>query len=152
MTAIVTGANGFIGGHLVEALVAVGEDVRCLVRRPGAADSPARSRFHLADFRRADLGAADSVFEGVDTVYHVSGETRAVSAAAFHEANVAITKRLIDRVSGMGAPRFVYIPSQAAAGPSPPPSFPSGRQHVITEDAPPAPIEAYGRSKLAAEQ
>jgi nucleoside-diphosphate-sugar epimerase len=146
MTAIVTGATGFIGSHLVEALASSGTEVRCLVRRPGTAESSAGARFHLADFGVADLGLADSVFDGVDIVYHVAGATRALSAAAFHKSNVAITERLIDRVSRTGRPRFVYISSQAAAGPSLSPS------RSLTEDDAPAPIEAYGRSKLAAEE
>lgn len=146
MAVILTGATGFIGSHLLEALASTGEEVRCLVRRPGPANSPVGSRFHHADFRQPDLGVADSVFDGVDTVYHLAGATRAVSAAAFQEANVAITQRLIDRVSRTGCPRFVYISSQAAAGPSP-----SASRSLTEEDAP-APIEAYGRSKLAAEK
>jgi len=89
---------------------------------------------------------SDSVFDGVDTVYHVAGATRAVSAAGFQEANVAITERLIDRASRLGSPRFVYISSQAAAGPSLSPS------RSRTEADTPEPIEAYGRSKLAAEE
>lgn len=149
MAVIVTGATGFIGSNLVEALASAGEEVRCLARRPGAIESPAGSRFHHADFRRPDLGVPDSVFAGVDTVYHLAGATRAVSAAGFHEANVAITTRLLARVAGVertGAPpRFLYISSQAAAGPTP-----EGKG-AVGEDDPPAPIEAYGRSKLQAE-
>ena len=156
MTVIVTGATGFIGSHLVEALVEAGDEVRCLVRRPGPVDSPAAARFHHTDFARTDLGLADSVFDGVDSVYHVAGATRAVSAAEFHEANVAITTRLLDRVAqGQGTPpRFVYISSQAAAGPTPA----SAKERLadgtpaLTENDPPTPIEPYGRSKLAAEQ
>jgi nucleoside-diphosphate-sugar epimerase len=150
MKAIVTGATGFIGSHLVEALTAAGEEVRCLVRRPGSVASPGVWRLYIADFGRPDLGVADSLFDGVDTIYHLAGATRATSAAAFHEANVAITERLLDRVERVkrnGAPpRFVYISSQAAAGPT------AEGKDAITEDDAPAPIEAYGRSKLAAEQ
>jgi nucleoside-diphosphate-sugar epimerase len=154
MPVIVTGATGFIGGRLVEALASAGEEVRCLVRRPGPIVSPVGSRFQIADIRRADLGVADSVLENVDTVYHVAGATRAVSAAAFHEANVGITERLLARASRNGArPRFIYISSQAAAGPSLSPSLRSGRHpEPLTEEDRPVPIEAYGRSKLAAER
>src|SRR5258708_10184996 len=146
MPVIVTGATGFIGRHLVEALTEAGEDVRCLVRRPGAITSSARSRFYHANFSTADLGVPDSVFENVDSIYHVAGATRAVSLAAFHEANVAITERLLARATQGGArPRFVYISSQAAPGPTPEGSSP------LTEEDQPVPIEAYGRSKLAAQ-
>jgi len=149
MAVLVTGANGFIGSHLVDALVGAGEEVRCLVRRPVVGEPAAGSRFYVADFTRADLGVADSVLESVDTVYHVAGATRAVSVAAFQEANVALTERLLDRVNRARQaglpPRFVYISSQAAAGPTPEES------DAVTESDTPAPIEAYGRSKLAAE-
>src|SRR5258708_19442557 len=146
MAVIVTGATGFIGSHLAQALAAAGEEVRCLVRRPGPVSSPAGSRFYLADFSVSDLAVPNSVCESVDTIYHVAGATRAVSTSAFHEANVAITERLLARATQGGArPRFVYISSQAAAGPTPEGSSP------LTEEDQPVPIEAYGRSKLAAQ-
>src|SRR5258708_5445208 len=147
MAVIVTGATGFIGSHLAQALAAAGEEVRCLVRRPGPVSSPAGSRFYLADFSVSDLAVPNSVCESVDTIYHVAGATRAVSTSAFHEANVAITQRLLARAAQGGArPRFVYISSQAAAGPTPEGKAP------LSEDDPPVPIEAYGRSKLEAER
>jgi nucleoside-diphosphate-sugar epimerase len=144
MAVIVTGANGFIGSHLVKALAEAGDDVRCLVRKPVTVDSPTRARFHPTNFTRHDLGLPDSVFEDVTTVYHLAGATRATSDGEFLEANVGVTERVIDRV--LGKPRFVYVSSQAAAGPSV-----EGRG-VRTEEHPPAPVEAYGRSKLAAER
>src|SRR5438132_14065479 len=107
MAVIVTGATGFIGRHLLKSLVIQGEEVRCLSRRPGPIDSPAGARFHIADFRRADLGVRDSVFDGVDTVYHLAGATRAISARGFVEAHVGATSRLLDRVlrgASRGAP------------------------------------------------
>jgi nucleoside-diphosphate-sugar epimerase len=147
MAVIVTGATGFIGSHLVDALVEAGEEVRCLVRSPGPVDSPRAARYHVANFCRADLGVADSVFDGVDVVYHLAGATRATSEAAFREANVEITKRLIDRAGRAGSPpRFVYVSSQAAAGPTP------AGQGPLSENERPAPVEAYGRSKLEAER
>src|SRR4051812_19865118 len=119
MTVLVTGATGFIGSHLIDALVESGESVRCLVRRPGSVDAPLQARFHLADFSIPSLGVNDEVFADVDTVYHVAGATQATSEAALIEANVRITERVLDRVIRAGGkPRFVYISSQAAAGPA----------------------------------
>src|SRR3954464_10700861 len=108
MTAIVTGATGFIGSRLVSALAQAGEGVRVLVRRPGPISAPSRVRFHLADFNTLSLGLSDDVFDGVDVVYHLAGATRASSAGGFREANVALTDRLMERVKKAGvAPRFV---------------------------------------------
>src|SRR3954466_14137829 len=110
MTAIVTGATGFIGSHLVDRLVESGEDVRCLVRRMPP-EPNARAHYWRADFSSPTIGVDDAVFANVDTIYHVAGATRAGSAAEFHEANVRITERLLDRAlaTGGGKPRFVYI-------------------------------------------
>ena len=147
MTAIVTGATGFIGGHLVDALASTGLEVRCLTR--GRARTSARTNVssHHIDYTRADLGISDDVFGGVNTVFHLAGATRAVSAAAYREANVRVTERLADRVIAWGErPRFVYVSSQAAAGPAPDASHPKRETDAA------APIEDYGRSKLEAER
>jgi nucleoside-diphosphate-sugar epimerase len=147
MTEIVTGASGFIGGHLVDALASRGEEVRCLVRRPLPAASSPTARVYRTDFAQADLGLPDEAFDRVDTVYHLAGATRAASEPAFHAANVTATERLMDRVLRAGVlPRFVYVSSQAAAGPAP------DEAHPLSERDAEAPIEAYGRSKLAAER
>jgi dihydroflavonol-4-reductase len=155
MTAIVTGATGFIGGHLVRSLAESGEEVRALVRRPGQIGTAPAVRFHHTDFSASSLGLPDDVFAGVDVVYHLAGATRASSDAAFREANVAITTRLLDRVirASGSHPRFVYVSSQAAAGPA----LRAVRRSTTSEEPrresdQAAPIEAYGRSKLAAEQ
>ena len=146
MTAIVTGATGFIGRHLVDALAAAGE-VRCLTRGRPHADARANVSFHQADYSRADLGLSDDIFREVSVVYHLGGATQAVSAAAFREANVAVTERLLERLTGLGeTPRFIYVSSQAAAGPAP------DAAHPKREVDPAAPIEGYGQSKLAAER
>jgi nucleoside-diphosphate-sugar epimerase len=147
MTTIVTGATGFIGRHLVDALGAAGHEVRCLTRgRPAADPRPNVSQHHV-EYGRADLGLGDNVLRDASTIYHLAGATRAVSAAAFEAANVGTTERLLDRLVALQRrPRFVLVSSQAAAGPA------RDAEHPKLESDPPAPIEDYGRSKLAAER
>ncbi|MEO5568565.1 MAG: NAD-dependent epimerase/dehydratase family protein [Gemmatimonadaceae bacterium] len=147
MTAIVTGATGFIGRHLVDALAASGQEVRCLTRGTPTQDGRPGVSFHQAKYDRSDLALSDAVFEGVDVVFHLSGATKAVSAASFNEANVGATERMIDRVAAAKQrTRFVLVSSQAAAGPA------RDAEHPRQEADPEAPIEDYGRSKLAAER
>src|SRR4051812_31912772 len=147
MTAIVTGATGFIGRHLVQALAASGEEVRCLTRGQPQPDSRANVLFHHTDFTRLDLGIADDKLRGAGAIYHLAGATRAVSSADFNAANLAVTERLLDRLIALGeSPRFVLVSSQAAAGPAP------DAGHPKREEDAEAPIEDYGRSKLAAER
>lgn len=145
MTAIVTGATGFIGRHLVDAL-APEREVRCLTRQRPESDARASVSVHHVDYSRVDLGLSDDVLRGATEVYHLAGATEAASAAAFRSANVEVTERLLARLISLGVqPRFVYVSSQAAAGPAP------DAEHPKSERDPAAPIEDYGRSKLAAE-
>lgn len=147
MTVIVTGATGFIGQHLVDALAASGQEVRCLTRGAPKPDGRPNVAFHQATYGRSDLGLGDGVFGGVAVVYHLSGATRAVSAASFRETNVAVTERVLDRIAAVNpGARFVLVSSQAAAGPA------RDAEHPRLESDPEAPIEDYGRSKLAAER
>lgn len=147
MTTIVTGATGFIGRHLVDALAARGGEVRCLTRGEPKSDSRPNVAFHKVDYGRGDLGLAASVLRGATVVYHLAGATKAVSGADFREANLASTERLADRlVETRERPRLVLVSSQAAAGPA------LDANHPKTESDAAAPIEDYGRSKLAAER
>lgn len=159
--AVVTGASGFVGSHLVEALVAAGWRVRRLVRpgsaglpadvAPGAAATPAWT-VDLADPRA--LAACDAL-DGADALLHVAGVTRARTRAAFDAGNVAPTRALLAALAaraGAGGdarreapPRLVLVSSQAAAGAAEAPDRPR------TERDPPAPVGAYGASKRAAE-
>ena len=147
MTAIVTGATGFIGRHLVDALAATGGDVRCLTRGAVPADPRPNVSYHQARYDHSDLGLPDAVLSGATAVYHLAGATRAVSFADFTKANVRVTETLLRRVAALSpGARFVFVSSQAAAGPT------RDAQHPRVESDPDAPIEGYGKSKLAAER
>ena len=86
----------------------------------------------------------------LDYVIHTAGATRAPSYAAFQNANVDLTKRILEVLSNThvsrSIKRFVLVSSQAVAGPSPDGETP------VREFDPPNPISLYARSKLDAEQ
>lgn len=146
MTTLVTGGTGFIGSHLVEALVARGEAVRCLVRSP-------RRRRWLAgldvEWVTGDCTKPDTLgpaVAGVKRVIHLAGTTFAPSEAAFFNYNAVGTRNLVDAcLAAGGVERFVMVSSQAAAGPG-------TRDKPARETDPPRPLTPYGRSKLAAER
>ena len=131
---LVTGATGFIGSHLAEALLARGERVRALVR-------PSSSRRFLPPVEVADT--LDSGLAGVTAVIHLAGATKALRAADYYEANVRATEMLAGAITGRGI-RLVHVSSLAAVGPTT-----AGK--ALTEDAQPCPLTHYGRSKLQAE-
>lgn len=146
MKAFVTGATGFVGGHLVDRLLAAGDEVTALVRSPAKAAGLAERGVRLV---RGDLEARDALREaaaGADVVYHVAALVGAVDEAEFLRANREGTASVVAAVREVAvSARFVQVSSLAAAGPAA-----RGRPRAAHE--PEAPVTMYGRSKLAAEQ
>ncbi len=150
MTVLVTGASGFVGAALAEVLAARGLEVRAAARAP----LPARLAERVSPAPLPDLATSGlddqfaALLDGVEAVVHAAGlaqqpagmdeaEMRAVNAAA--SASLARAARL------RGIHRFVLISSsRAVSGP--------WSARPLAETATPAPTDAYGRSKLAAER
>jgi len=144
MKALVTGATGFVGSHLAEALRGRGDEVTALVRSPRKAEAlgPLGVRVVAGDL--ADAGSLARAVEGQEVVFHVAGLVAARSESEFMRCNRDGTASLLRAASGAGASRFVLVSSMAAGGPAAP-----GRP--LTGAEPARPVTAYGRSKLAAE-
>jgi nucleoside-diphosphate-sugar epimerase len=145
MQVLVTGAAGFLGGHVVDALLDAGHAVRALVRRDRdrAALERRGAEVVVADLVEDDL---DGAVRGVDAVAHLAARSRGTRRALW-QANVWGTERLLSACRRAGAPglRFVFASTQAVAGPSL-----DGRPR--TPDEPAAPWHAYGESKWRAER
>jgi nucleoside-diphosphate-sugar epimerase len=144
-TVVLTGASGFIGSRLRDALLAGGADVLSLTR----ADSPPATVGRSAPVDYAQPESLREVFarEQPEYVFHVAGATKGVSYDDFWRGNVQPTESLISALRRQPGRlrRFVLVSSQTAYGPSndgPP----------VRESDPPRPIEHYGKSKLEAEQ
>lgn len=149
MIAVVTGSTGFIGSHLVDALLARGATVRALVRpETPAAARDARIAWWEADLLDDRSVRESRVWEGATHVFHLAGVTRGRTLAQFRAGNVFPTANVLAALAGRAAPRprVVLVSSQAAAGPAQSPDVP------VRESDRPVPVEAYGRSKLQAEQ
>ncbi len=142
---LVTGASGFIGSHLVRALVESGHAVTCLVRH-GSVVEPLETlttRLCVGDVTDAD--SLTSAIEGQDVVFHLAGRTQALNAREFHAVNETGTRAIAQACAARTPPPvLVNVSSVAAAGPST-----LDRPH--TETDPSAPISHYGRSKRAGE-
>src|ERR687888_1898301 len=145
-SALVTGATGFIGSHLVDALVAERWRVRCLVRRSSDLRWIPQQQVELAYGGMDEPSMMARALEGVDVVFHIAGVTSALTRDEYFRVNVHGTRRLIEAITER-APRalLVLCSSLAAAGPAR-----EGRP--LTEQDPPTPIGPYGESKLAAER
>ncbi len=145
MRAMVTGATGFVGSHLVEALRQRGDDVTAVARSSRKAQPLTALGVSVVPGDLHDAAALQRAVEGQDVVYHVAGLVAARNEAEFLRANREGTENVVAAVGRAGVTRLVFVSSLAAAGPAP-------RGAPLSGDEPPAPVTAYGRSKLAAEQ
>ncbi|HTO86526.1 MAG TPA: NAD(P)-dependent oxidoreductase [Thermoanaerobaculia bacterium] len=144
--ALLTGATGFVGGHLARALIAEGWHVRALARGDPSR-SPLLEGLPL-EIVRADLSSgADlaSAASGCDAVVHAAGRLKARTLEEYREVNLRGTQRLLAAAAGVAAEAmFVLVSSQAAAGPAR-----EGRP--VGPDDPARPVSWYGISKLEGE-
>jgi len=145
MKVFLTGATGFVGGHLVDQLLAGGHTIAALVRSPAKAASLKERGVTLI---QGDLHHHAALREGAaqaDVVIHVAALTGAVDEAEFLAANRDGTANVLGAAaSAPTRPRVVYVSSMAAGGPA--------RRGVPKRDAgADHPVTMYGRSKLAGE-
>jgi nucleoside-diphosphate-sugar epimerase len=133
MTALVTGATGFIGRRLLRP----GD--RALVRRAAGFDNEV-----MGDL--LDPGSLSRACEGVDTVFHCAGLADALAgdATAQWRVNVEGTRNLLAAAGQAGVKRFVFFSSVKAM------AEPGGQ--CVDEGWPGEPATAYGRAKRAAEE
>jgi nucleoside-diphosphate-sugar epimerase len=151
MRYLVTGGAGFIGSHLVEQLVAAGEEVIVLDdlsagRRENLAAVWGRIRFVEGSVTHRDT--CRRVMEGVDCVLHQAAVTsvqRSVEEPlAVHDVNATGTLHILLAARDAGVPRIVYAGSTSAYGNSA--QLPNCEDHVTR------PLSPYAASKLAAEE
>ena len=151
MRYLITGGAGFIGSHLVEHLVAAGDDVTVLD------DLSSGRRANLAPVRRqirfirgsvTDLNTCRRAVEGVDCVLHhaaVTSVQRSVDEPLVtHQVNATGTLNVLFAAREKGVRRVVYAGSTSAYGN--PATLPNSEEHVTR------PLSPYAASKLAGEE
>lgn len=107
MNALVTGASGFVGSHLVRALLARGDAVRVLARSAsgGAALKAAGAEVWVGDLAQPDR--IDGLADGLDVVFHLASAMSG-SADRFERVDLEGTRRLLRMAAEAGVRRFVY--------------------------------------------
>lgn len=157
MRALVTGAAGFIGSHVVERLLGAGHDVTGIdsfspyydpdIKRRNIKGACSHEHFQLL---KQDLSSCplDPLLDGVDVVFHLAAQAgvRASWAAGFTDyvlANVSVTQRLLEASLHASLTRFVYASSSSVYG--------NATTYPTSEELLPAPESPYGVTKLAGE-
>ncbi len=157
MNVVVTGAAGFIGSHLSEALCASGHQVLGLDCITDYYDPAEKRRNLLAlallpgfRFEEIDLRTADlrPLLEGASVIFHQAGQpgVRMSWGSGFSdycEHNIKATQRLLEAAKAVATPRFVYASSSSVYG--------NAASYPTRETDLPGPNSPYGVTKLAAE-
>ncbi|MGK8553721.1 NAD-dependent epimerase/dehydratase family protein [Nocardia gipuzkoensis] len=142
MRVLVTGANGYLGRAVIEALAAAGHDPIAMVRR---ATSSLQVPTRVADL--LDEVGLRQALDGVEAVCHLAGLTRArestVDPLPYFRANTAGTIALLDAMAATGVARIVFASTGSIYG--------TPEHQPMTEELPDAPPHPYAASKLAAE-
>ena len=144
---LVTGANGFVGSHLCEALLDAGYAVRALVRKTSNLKNISGLNLNLTIGDLTDPETLEKAVDGVDAIINNAGLTKALYPERFDIVNAVGTENLL-RAMEKSNPRigkFIQISSAAACGPS-------ESRDPVNEDHNPRPLTAYGKSKLAGER
>jgi dihydroflavonol-4-reductase len=150
MKALVTGGTGFVGSHVVGALIEAGHETRVLHRKSSKLDALAGLEYESALGDILDATALARACEGCDWVFHVAAVAdywRADKSQMF-EANVEGTRRVLAAAKAAGVRRVVFTSSGAAVG------FPKDAQPA--DETTPFNLSPqrfpYGYSKVLAEQ
>ena len=147
-TALVTGGGGFVARHAIPALLSRGWAVRAVVRRASDAVPAGAEPVALGDLLDVDW---DSQLRGVSAVVHLAarahrmGESGPEAEAQYRRDNVDVTAVLARAAARANISRFVFVSSVKAMGESTP------IDAAWNEQSPCVPQDAYGRTKLAAE-
>jgi len=147
MRYIVTGAAGFIGSHLAEALGDAGHEVVGIDCFTDYYDPAEKERNALVlDVRRLDLAEESLDLDGVDGVFHLAGQPGVRSFGdvfpLYLRRNVLATQRVLEACTARRT-RLVFASSSSVYG--------EAEAYPTPEDATPRPISPYGITKLASE-
>lgn len=145
--ALVTGATGLVGSHLVRRLLEQGHGVRALVRDPRRIGHPKTGGLELVRGNLHDPGSLERAAHEIDVVYHCAARVVLPYQGDRPEilkTNVEGTGNLLEACARAGVRRFVFVSSVAVYGDT--------DCEVVSEDHPLVPNGPYSESKVLAEK
>ncbi len=143
---LVTGATGFVGSHLVEALINRGENVYCLVRPNSNLRWLRKLPINLVKGDCTAFSSLESLPSDIEFVFHLAGLIKAKKKTAFYQVNYQGTVNLIKicLIKRWPLKRFIFASTLAVHG--------SPSNSVIKSSDIPQPLTHYAKSKWLAEK
>ena len=144
---LVTGGSGFIGKHLVSALIARGRQVRVLDLQPPPRALP---QVQYVSGSVLDRDLVDQAMDGVDEVYHLAGLPGMwlPRKADFHTVNYGGTEIVIETARKRGIKRFLHCSTESILFRASPSMVPVADDALLPDDMP----GPYTRSKMLADR
>jgi nucleoside-diphosphate-sugar epimerase len=144
---LLTGATGFVGSHIAEALVEANYNVTCTVRQKSNLQWVKNLPLKYKCGSLNDKNFLEEIVKDVNVIVHCAGVVRAMTKEEYFKENVENTKNLCEAVlkNNSNLKKFIFISSQAAMGASR-----DGSVRKITDI--PEPVSDYGLSKIEAEK
>lgn len=147
---LITGANGFLGFHLINAALAQKFEVFAGLRKNSKAEhlSQLPIQYSYLNYENVEELTKEIADKKINYIIHAAGTTKALKQQVFEQVNVAYTVNLAKaaQMSGNSFLKMVFISSLAAVGPL------KANEGIITEKTFPSPLTSYGKSKLLAER
>ncbi len=148
MRCVVTGGCGFIGSHVVDALVARGDSVVVLDDLSSGTAANLNGQARLVNGSILDTLAVDSAVRGADCAFHLAAWARVPRSIedplGTHQVNVGGTLNVLEALRRHKVPRLIYVSSSSVYG--------NQATHLMQEDMTPDPLSPYGLQKLIGEQ
>ena len=146
LVAVVTGANGFVGSHLVDLLLSKNFKVKCITRRSSNLKWLSGKNVEIIDCGLFDKDGLKKAFQGAGYIFHVAGVVKSKTPEGYFKGNVETTRTILEAALGVKdtLKKILIVSSQTACGPS-------LNGNLVNEDSICSPITTYGKSKLEEE-
>jgi len=147
LIAVVTGANGFVGSHLVDLLIEKGLKVHCIVRKTSNLKWLEGKSVEIFDCGLFDKEGLTGAMKDASYIFHVAGVVKSKTKEGYFKGNVETTRNLLNVATNnkINLKRFLVVSSQTVSGPSL-----DGKP--VNEESECRPITTYAKSKLEEEK
>lgn len=144
---VLTGANGFLGSHLVDRLLKESVEVHCIVRQSSNLKWLEGKNIHLHTCGLEDISSIAEVLKNVDYIFHLAGTVAALNYEDYLYGNVVLTENILEAaLAHSDNLKNIVVTSSLAVG------GPSDLDNRLSEEDGFNPVSLYGKAKVAQEE